>query len=128
MTSQLHLARQGLNQRCIAGTTASVIVLPGCHYAHHSASRAVPKAIQVNRLTLRVEGQFRSPRSFVQQRAGACSAIRCGSSLSAVRTRSGSLHSAAKTDRARRQSNNALSPTAQTLARLGSRAVGAAAG
>ncbi len=120
MVSELHQSRQGANQRCVAGTTTSVTALPGCHCAHRFASRAVPEAVQVNRLTLGSVGCLRSPRRVAQHRAGACRAIRRSASLHAARTRTTSSHSAARISRARRQSNNALVPTANRLAPVGS--------
>jgi hypothetical protein len=120
MVSELHQSRQGANQRCVADAAASVTALPGCHCAHRFASRAVPEAVQVNRLALGSVECLCSPRSFVLHRAAACSAIQHSSSLNAARTRSGSSRSAAKISRARRQSNNALVPTANRLAPVGS--------
>jgi hypothetical protein len=111
MVSELHQSRQGANQHRVAGAGTPVLSFPGCHCAHHFASRAVPKAVQLNRLALRSAGQFRSPRSFVLHRAGVCSAILRDPSPHAARARSSSLHSAAKTNHARRQSNNALQAT-----------------
>ena len=116
--TELHLARQGANQRYVAGAAASVIEFPGRNCAHHFASRAVPKAVQLNRLTLRAVGCLRSARSFVQHRVGVCSAIHHGSSLHAARARLGSSHTDAKKNRARRQSNNALVPTRKSEALL----------
>jgi hypothetical protein len=75
MVSERHQSRQGVNQRYVAGTAASVVVFPSRNSAHHSASRAVPKTFKLNRLTPRSVECLRSPRSFVQHRAGECSAI-----------------------------------------------------
>jgi hypothetical protein len=112
MISELRRTRQGSNQQFVAAR-------PGRSVAQHFASRAVAKAVQLNRLPSRAVGQLRSSRSFVHHRGGTCVAIRCGSSVHAARIRPGSSHSAAKTSRARRQSNNALVPTANRLAPVG---------
>ncbi len=113
MVSELHHTRPGSNQQCVS-------VLAGRIGAHHFASRAVPKAVQLNRLPSRLVGQLRLSRSFVHHRVGMCVAIRCRSSLNAARARSTSSQPAAKISRARRQSNNALVPTANRLAPVGS--------
>jgi hypothetical protein len=51
MISELHRSRQGSNKQ-------SVAVLAGRIGARHFASRAVPKTVQLNRLTLRWVGAF----------------------------------------------------------------------